>query len=105
MNETPNEDSEKERAARIQRVAEAHRALNAAVHEYGEAKGALVGYVGAYVTGWALYGEYISPELVQNDATVGFTVVAPDQHGSTSRGLFEFGAENFNRSTVRLVKD
>lgn len=104
MTEELPEDFEERREYLERAEREAHKRLSAAISDYVNIRGNMVGHSDAYVSGWALYAEYINTELVQQDATFGFSVVPYDQHGSTTRGLFEFGADNYNRSTVRVER-
>lgn len=100
MNEEDQEFSEED-AVELEKL---QKSLESAISSYSELRAKRHGFPGAYVHGFALYVEFISPDLVQNDATSGFVVVPPDQPGSMSRGMFEFGAETYNRQAVRIVK-
>lgn len=78
--------------------------LDSAITRYSEVRAELNGFPDAYVSSYAMYVEHISPFLVQEGATSGFVVVPVDQSGSTSRGLFEFGADSYTRLLVRAVE-
>jgi len=99
-----SEDSQDRAKSAELAVNEAKRELDSAISKYTVARANRNGFPGAYMVGYSMYIEYISPELVQNEATSGFAVVPADQAGSMSRGLFEFGAETYNRMNVRVIE-
>lgn len=50
-----------------------------------------------FIVGWAGVAEYISSGMVQRDQSAISVLIPDDQHASTSRGLFEFGTDVFER--------
>ena len=81
-------------------IVRAKAELDKAMSNYVVLRARRIGFDSAYLSGYVAYAEYISPQLIQEDATAGFPIVAEDQAGSTSRGLFEFGSDAFKRAQL-----
>ena len=51
-----------------------------------------------YVLAWGCFAEYTSVDYTDREVTGNIVIVPDDQIGSTSRGLFMFGADAFSRA-------
>ncbi len=102
MDEEEEEFSEEELEAMTAKLMEKKKAMESALREYIELRAEYVGFPQAYMTSYAISSEFVSPELVQNDANSWFVAVPEDQAPSITRGLFEFGADQYSRVNVRL---
>ncbi len=102
MDEEEEEYSAEELQVMEANLAEKKKAMETALREYVELRAEYIGFPQAYMTGYAISYEFISPELVNNDANSWYVAVPGDQAPSMTRGLFEFGADQYSRVNVRL---
>jgi len=76
----------------------ARTALGKAVREFVAVMSAERGHEDSYVYGWAAYAEYTTADMQREEMSGNVVMVPDDQTASSSRGLFEFGADAFRRS-------
>lgn len=102
MDDEEEEFSEEEIAEMTANLKEKKKAMESALREYIELRAQYVGFPNSYMTSYAISSEFISPELVNNDANSWFITVPEDQPPSVTRGLFEFGSDSYSRQSIRV---
>lgn len=102
MDEEEEEFSEEEIQAMTEKLNGVKKTMESAIRTYVELRAEYTGFPNSYMTSYALSTEFVSPELVQNDANSWFVAVPEDQPPSVTRGLFEFGAESYSRQSIRV---
>lgn len=81
-------------------VAEARAEMEAAIKKYVTLKAASDGHPDIYVSAWAGFAQYESKSLMDENCTGSMVITPEDQLRSTSRGLFMFGVDAYERKTI-----
>ena len=81
-------------------VVAAREEMDAAIKKYVKLKAEVDGHPDIYVSAWAGFAEYESTSLMDQNATGSMLFSPDDQLRSTTRGLFMFGVDAYQRTST-----